>query len=126
MTHDPSDDDTQPIAWPTAWRAPGAPLPGMTPPEPGTGPRSAQEPAPGTRARHAPRRRSRGPRSATAGYAGRLRATGGGLVRAPGTLARAVASRWDDIWPPIVGIFLGSLLAAIALVVVFSAWLRWF
>lgn len=104
-------DETQPI--PRVRRPGGQPLPGMAPPEPGTVPRSAWRGRAGTRARRAAPRRSRGPRSVAAA-----------IGRAPATLARAVVARWDDIWPPVVGIFLGSLLAAIALVIVFSVWLN--
>lgn len=106
-------DETQPI--PRAARPYGAPLPGMAPGRPGTVPRSAQEPRPGTRARRSPRRRSRGPSRVTAG-----------IGRALCVPARAVASRWDDVWPPIVGIFIGSVLASVACVLVFTAWFRWF
>jgi len=92
-------------------------------PEKGHG--SAWEPAPGTRARHRGSRRSVAPSRPGAGYAWPLRCLRRAAA-APGAVARALADRWDDIWPPMVGIFFGCLAGGSALVLIFTVAFRYF
>lgn len=118
MTWSP-DDETQPVPRVTeiTQEIPQQ-RPGMTP-------RSAQEPAPGTRARHGGRRRSRTPSRPGAGYAWPLRYLRS-AARLPGAAARGLAEHWGDIWPPAVGIFFGCLAGGSALVLILTVAFRYF
>lgn len=78
-------------------------------------PRSAWEQPGGHEYRRRHARPPEPPRSAGTGYAGR----GGTLGRVAGAPVRAVAARWDDIWPPVVGIFTGCLLGGSAIILVY-------
>lgn len=114
------EDETQPIK-----RVPPDVTQEIPQQKPEKGPPGAQEGAAGTRARHRGSRRSVPPSRPGAGYAWPLRYLRRAAA-APGAVAHALADRWDDIWPPMVGIFFGCLAGATALVIVFSIAFRFF
>lgn len=113
-----SNEDTLEIKRPRALRAP-------------KGHGSAWEDRPGPGARRSTPRRSETPRSARAGHTPAWATRRARLVRAARargrvalTPARALAARWDEIWPPMLGILFGFMTGGVALVMLFSFFLH--